>query len=70
MNNEILFLLAKEFISMSLFQKFTIGVELKAIDPQEWELPEPEIEERVFTHVVRCKKIPELTEKMHRILYE
>jgi hypothetical protein len=67
---EVLYYVAEDFVKLTFLQKFNIGLDLKFIDPQEVELSEEEVEERVFTGMYRTHKLSEFVNLVYKVMHD
>lgn len=67
---EILYHVAEDFVTLSFIQKFNIGLEMKFLKPEEVQLTESQIEERIFKAMYRDHKFSEFVKLVYRVRHE
>lgn len=67
---EVLYCIALDFIKLSFLQKFNMGVEMQFIRPEEIEITEEELEERIFVGMYRKHKLTDFVNVLYKVINE
>lgn len=67
---EVLYCIAQDFIKLSFLQKFNLGIEMKLIRPEEVEITEADLEERIFTGMYQQHKLSDFVNVLYKVMNE
>lgn len=67
---EVLYCIAQDFVKLSFMQKFNVGIDLGLIHPEEYEMEEKELEERIFVGMYSGNQLEKFVNILYRIMHE